>query len=121
MAHNYLGAAGTFVACEQAFSKAGRTVNALCTLLHDDSIQAVSKLQSYLSFLTIAPVKEFDEDVEDAKYNDSDDDGGGAGSDEDNNNSDNSDNNNSDDGNNNNNNNDDSSMEEDDIDNENEM
>jgi hAT family C-terminal dimerisation region len=55
MAYDYLGAAGTSVASERAFSCAGLVVSKLRTRLMHQSVRAICELKSYLSFLGLGP------------------------------------------------------------------
>jgi hypothetical protein len=50
MARDYLGLTSTSVPSEQAFSRAGTTVNVRRTRLGDDAVQAICELQSCLTF-----------------------------------------------------------------------
>ena len=52
MAKDFLGLTSTSVPSEQAFSRAGTTVNCRRTRLGDDSVQAICELQSLLKFNT---------------------------------------------------------------------
>ena len=50
MARDFLGLTSTSVPSEEAFSRAGTTVNVRRTRLGDDAVQAICELQSFLTF-----------------------------------------------------------------------